>query len=261
MTDRSFRHRVLSNEPLIGTFVNAGSAIATEILTRVGFDWLLLDLEHGSGNEAGLVNQLHAMNGSTVAPIVRIESASRVRATRALDQGAIGVMVPRCESAAEVCEAIRHLRFPPQGVRGVATMTRAGQFGAVPVAEIGRQNETVVGVIQIETQGAMAELDAIAGIDGVDVLFLGPSDLSYALGVPGQLDHPTFLGAVRAISAAARSQGKAAGVLLPNMKLVPSFVEAGYTFVAVGSDSAILLQGGRTLVEGFRAAVGVSSAG
>src|SRR6266536_6222387 len=147
----SFRERVLAREVLLGTLLQLASPLATEIAAQAGFDWLLVDLEHGSGSEATLLPDLQAMSGSPVAAMVRVESSERLRIGRALDAGAHGIMVPRITSAEQAEQVVRFLRYPPGGVRGVALGTRGASFGRVPVGEISRLNDEVLGIVQIET--------------------------------------------------------------------------------------------------------------
>ncbi len=228
--------------------------MATEIAAEAGFDWLLVDLEHGAGSEATLVAQLQAIeNGPT--PVVRVESGARLRIGRALDAGAKGIMVPRVGTPAEAEEVARYLRHPPQGVRGVALGTRAAGFGRVALPDVSALNDEIVGIIQIETREAVECVDAIAAVDGVDVLFIGPADLSLALGIPGQLDHPDFRGAVDRVMAAGARHGKAIGTLLPNAQAVEQALKRGMTFIGIASEATVLATGIRTLARDARAAV------
>lgn len=243
----SLRARVRSDEPTVGTFVNLGSVLAAETCALAGFDWLLVDLEHGAGGEGALVGQVLAADIHQVPVVVRVESPERIRPGRVLDLGAAGVMFPRLESADEVAAAIRHLRYPPEGDRGVATYNRACGFGMRPEA-LQTANDTVLGIVQIETAGALAEVAAIAGIPGVDVLFVGPVDLSYALGVPWMFDAPEFRSALAAVVRAAQSAGISPGILAPDPERALECVEAGFTFIAIASDSALLAAGARAAV-------------
>jgi 2-keto-3-deoxy-L-rhamnonate aldolase RhmA len=235
----SLRARVRSDEPTVGTFVNLGSVLAAETCAIAGFDWLVVDLEHGGGGEEALLGQVLAAGVHRVPVVVRVESSDRIRAGRVLDLGAAGVMFPRLEGASEVAEAVRHLRYPPDGDRGVATYNRACGFGMRPDA-LGTANDTVVGIVQIETAGALAEVGAIAEIQGVDVLFVGPVDLSHALGVPFMFDAPEFRSALAAVVQAAHSAQISAGILAPDRERALECVEAGFTFVGIGSDSSLL---------------------
>ena len=240
----SFRARVRSDEPTLGTFVNLGSVLAAETCALAGFDWLLVDLEHGGGGEDALVGQILAAGIHQVPVIVRVESAERIRSGRVLDLGAAGVMFPRLDSADEVATAVRHLRYPPEGDRGVATYNRACAFGMRPDS-VDTANDKVVGIVQIESLGALAEVEAIADIPGVDVLFVGPADLSHALGVPGMFAAPEFSAALAAVVCAAQSAGISAGILAPDRDRALECVEAGFTFLAIASDSALLAAAAR----------------
>jgi 2-keto-3-deoxy-L-rhamnonate aldolase RhmA len=251
----TFRERVLAGEVLVGTFLQLASPLATDITAQAGFDWLLVDLEHGSGSEATLLGDLLAMAANGVQSFVRVESPERLRIGRALDAGATGIMVPRIVSTQQAQDVARYLRYPPQGVRGVALGTRGARFGQVPVTEIARLNENVVGVLQIETTESLACVDEIAQVDGVDVLFIGPADLSVALGIPGQLDHPRFSDAFERIKSAADRNHKVIGTLLRNAQEVSSAVEQGMTFLGISSEASVLANAIRVMARDARAAI------
>jgi 2-dehydro-3-deoxyglucarate aldolase/4-hydroxy-2-oxoheptanedioate aldolase len=235
----TWRERVRGGADLRGTFLNLGSALAAEVLALSGFDWLLVDLEHGSRSEEALIGQLLAGAAHDVPVFVRVESAERIRVGHVLDLGACGVMFPRLDTPEEVRAAVSHLWYPPHGDRGVAVYNRARSFGADARDSAGVNND-LIGVIQVESAAAAANVASIAAIPGVDVLFVGPSDLSASLGVPGQLDAPVFLDALDAVVAAARSANIAAGILTGDLDGVTALNERGFSFVAVASDSALL---------------------
>jgi 4-hydroxy-2-oxoheptanedioate aldolase len=253
---RAFRHRVLAGEALVGTFINLGSSVSTEICALAGFDWLLIDLEHGSGTQGDLLSQLQSVARTGTMPVVRVELSARTPVARALDPGAVGIMFPRVESAAEAADAVSYLRYPPDGVRGVAVQNRTGRFGQVGIAELAREDDDLVGVIQVETLGALADIDAIAAVPGVDVLFVGPGDLSYALACPGRLDDPRYTDALAAVLRAAAARGVAAGILVPTTAEASRALELGFRFIAVGSDGAFVMNTARAIVSDFRTAAG-----
>ena len=238
---------------MVGTFLNTGSALATEISSFAGFDWVVLDLEHGSGTEADLLSQLHTLTQTATASIVRVESSARLRIGRALDLGASGVMVPRVETIEQAREVVSFLRYPPVGTRGVALMTRGNVFGSVAHDELAEINERVTGVFQIESTRAVDNVSGIAALDGVDVLFVGPSDLSHSLGIPGDFDHPDFEAAISRVAHAGSESGKALGVLVPRLDQVPRFFDLGYRFIGVGSDSSMLIGAMVSTVKSVRA--------
>src|SRR5439155_14633316 len=209
------RARVAAGEATLGTFVGTASAVTAEVCAAAGVDWLLLDLEHGSGGEELVGAVVLAAAAYGVPTVVRVESAARIRVGRVLDLGAAGVMLPRLNSAAEVREALRHLRYPPDGDRGVATYNRACRFGLDPGA-LDRANQEVLAVVQIESARAVEQVEQIAALDGVDVLFVGPRDLSHDLGVPGDLRAPRYLAALERVRAAAHRFGRGCGLLVPD---------------------------------------------
>jgi 2-dehydro-3-deoxyglucarate aldolase/4-hydroxy-2-oxoheptanedioate aldolase len=228
-----------AGEATLGTFVGAASGILAEVCAAAGLDWLLLDLEHGSGGEEQLRSVVPAAGAYGVPTVVRVESAARIRLGRVLDLGAAGVMLPRLNSVDEVREALRHLRYPPRGDRGVATYNRAARFGLDPAA-LERADDEVLAVVQIESARAVEHVDAIAALDGVDVLFVGPRDLSHDLGVPGDLQAPSYLEALARVHAAAKRHRKACGLLVTNGAAAAERRAEGWTFITVGSDSALL---------------------
>lgn len=235
----TLRERVLRREVVVGTFLNLGSALAAEACALAGFDWLLFDLEHGFGGEGALLGQLLAAEAHGVPGLVRAESDERIRAGRILDLGAAGVMIPRLDTAAEVGEAIRHLRYPPAGDRGVATYNRSCGFGRRPEA-LQTSDDRVLGIVQIESRSALEEVAGIAEIPGVDVLFVGPRDLSHALGVPGQYGDPAFRSGLAKVAEVASRAGIAAGLLAGSAEAAKSYISDGFSFVGVASDSTML---------------------
>ena len=235
----TLRERARSGAPLTGTFLNLGSPLVAEVCALSGFDWLLVDLEHGAGGEEALVGQLLAGAAHGVPVLVRTETDERIRVGHALDLGASGIMFPRLASSDDAARALAHLWYPPRGDRGIAGYNRARRFGG-DVRDSSIVNDAILGVVQIETLGALADVEAIASTPGVDVLFVGPSDLSAALGVPGQMDAPVLLDALERVATAARAAGVAAGILVAEPSRLPWFLERGYSFNALASDSALL---------------------
>src|ERR1017187_2154036 len=235
----TFLERVRAGSPTRGTFLNLGSTLAAEVCALSGFDWLLVDLEHGAGGEEALVGQILAGAAHNVPVLVRPESAERIRAGHVLDLGACGVMFPRLDTPQEVEAAVCHLAYPPSGDRGIAGYNRARHFGA-DTRDSEQVNASILSVVQIETLPALNNVEQIAGIAGVDVLFVGPSDLSAALGIPGQFDAAHFQEALSRVVRACKNASIAAGILTGDAQRVDQLVEQGFSFVAVGSDSSLL---------------------
>jgi 4-hydroxy-2-oxoheptanedioate aldolase len=237
---RPLRSRILAGETLFGTFLNLGSVQAAEVCARAGLDWVLVDLEHGAGTEADLLPQLTAIASAGVPALVRVEEGTRLRIGRALDLGADGVMVPQVSSAAAAGHIASWLRFPPGGKRGVALFTRGLGYASGGHDSVDTRNDQIVGIVQVESRDAVDSAAAMAAIDGIDVLFVGPADLSHALGIRGQLDHPAFDAAIRTVAGAARDHGKAAGIMLWKPEEAGRYAALGYTVFSLSTDGALL---------------------
>jgi 2-keto-3-deoxy-L-rhamnonate aldolase RhmA len=240
--------RLSAGETLYGTFAVLGSPVATELIARAGFDWLIIDLEHGVGTESELLASLHAMGATHTAALVRPQSAERLRIGRALDLGAHGIMVPRIDRPEQAREAVSYLRYPPDGTRGLALATRGAGLGEIGHAAVRSINPHILGIIQIESPDAVASAAEIAAIDGVDVLFVGPADLSHSLGVPGRFDDPGYLDALGRVARAAEDAGKAAGILLRDASVLARHRDLVFRFMGLGSDSAFIADGARAVL-------------
>lgn len=245
--------RLNQGETLLGCFLNLGCSLTAEIVGMAGFDWVLVDLEHGAGGETDLLHQLQALEHTSAAAIVRVESLERQRIHRVLDLGAEGVMIPRIDTPAQAAQAVSGLRYPPAGVRGVAAMNRACAFGAEAHTYMATANSRLLGVMQIETEEALLHVDAIAKTDGVDVLFVGPNDLTHSMGIPGDVSHTRFQQALESVSKAARQAGKAAGTLLLAREDTRRYIDLGYRFLCCSSDAGLLNSAAGELVKSLRA--------
>ncbi len=231
-----------------GCWLNLGSSVTAEIVGLAGFDWVLIDIEHGAGGEKDVLFQLQALEHTPSAPIVRVESSDRQRIHRVLDLGAEGIMCPRINDANEAKEVVSGLHYPPEGSRGVAKMVRATGFGQNFSAYREEAKDNIVGIVQIETIEVLDHLDDIAALEGVDVLFIGPADLSMAMGIFGQFDHPLFKEAISSTVNAAKKAGKATGILLFNPDDYTTYHEMGIRMIACGADATFVADGARTMV-------------
>ncbi len=239
------RERVLNGERMFGTWCNLGSHITAEIAGLSGVDWVLLDLEHGSGDYDALVHQLQAIEGTPAVPIVRIAWNDPYRFKRVLDLGASGVMVPWVNNPQEAKMAAEAMRYPPQGIRGVAMTVRATKYGAEFGDYVAKANDNLLTIAQIEQVTAVKNAEAIAAVEGVDVLFVGPMDLTTSMGIQAQYDHPDFHAALAAVVDACRKHGKAAGYLLSSQDQMEERLDAGFTFIAHGADGGMVAAGMR----------------
>jgi 4-hydroxy-2-oxoheptanedioate aldolase len=232
----------LQTELLAGTFLNLGSANSVEIAADLGFDWLLIDLEHGNASLADLRGMLMACRGSTAAPIVRIRSVDGDTVKFVMDSGAAGIMFPFVSSAEEARRAVQFMKYPPQGTRGVAGIIRATHYGREWNQYFSEANEKGLVIVQIETAQAVEAADSIAAVDGVDVLFVGPLDLSVNLGFPGDFSPPHFVAALEKVIAACHKHGKVAGIL-SRPQFVAQHKSLGFRFFALGSDTGSVIAG------------------
>jgi 4-hydroxy-2-oxoheptanedioate aldolase len=237
------RRRILAGETLFGAWANLASPGSAELLGRAGLDWVVVDLEHGYATETELLAHLAAIEVSGAVALVRPPSGERLRIGRALDLGAAGIVVPRLDTAEQVREAVTFLRYPPTGQRGFALLARGGRLGTVNHAGVAALNDDIVGIVQIESPSAVDEAEEIAAADGVDVLFVGPADLSHSLGVPGEFGDRRYQDALERVVAACRANGKAPGILLYDHASFRPHLDMGFTFVGIGADISFVNDG------------------
>jgi 2-dehydro-3-deoxyglucarate aldolase len=223
---------------LIGCWCSLASPITTEILGLAGFDWLLLDGEHSPNDVLSMIPQLMALKDSPSAPVVRPQWNDTVVIKRLLDAGFYNFLIPFVESAEDARRAVAATRYPPEGVRGVSVAQRSNRYGAVKdYMQVINDNITVL--VQIENRAGIEAIDAICGVPGVDGIFVGPADLSAALGHLGDPSHPEVQEAMRHIFERARHHGKPSGILAPVESDARHYLDMGVTFVAVGSDQGL----------------------
>lgn len=244
---KNLKQRLLNGETLNGCWLNLGSAVTAEIVGLSGFDWVLIDLEHGAGSEGNTLSQIQAIEHTSTGVIVRAESTEPQRIHRVLDMGAEGVMCPKVRNAEEALKVVKGLHYPPFGNRGVAKMVRATQFGLNFNDYYAKSREQILGIVQIETTEVLNHLDEVAAIDGVDVLFIGPADLSMELGIFGQFEHPLFVEVLTNIVGAAKRAGKAAGILFFNPDDYQRYHNLGIRFLACGADATFVAEGARNM--------------
>jgi len=247
----SFRQRLLAGEQLIGCWCSLANPISTEVLGVAGFDWLLLDGEHSPNEVSSFVPQLMALKDSVSAPVVRPSFNSQVEIKRLLDAGFYNFLVPFVESAEEAARAVASTRYPPQGVRGVSVSQRSNRYGSVPGYFQGI-NEQISVIVQIESRAGVAAVTEIAAVDGVDCVFIGPSDLAAGYGQLGNPLHPEVQAAMAEIFKACRAAGKAVGILAPVEADARRYLEMGATFVAVGSDLGVFRGATQALRDKFK---------
>ena len=245
------RADLLAGKRLIGCWCSLANPITTEVLGVAGFDWLLLDGEHSPNDVISFIPQLMALKDSPSAPVVRPSQNDTVEIKRLLDAGFYNFLVPFVESADDARRAVAATRYPPQGVRGVSVSQRSNRYGTVPGYFTGI-NEQVCVIVQIESRAGLAAAAEIAAVDGIDCLFVGPSDLAAGLGHLGNANHPDVQAAIATIFDAARQHGKPIGILAPVEADARRYLEQGATFVAVGSDLGIFRSAPQALHDKYR---------
>ena len=252
MPRNAFKHAIAAGQLQIGLWSSLCSNIGAEIISDSGFDWILLDSEHSPNEIPGLLSQLQAVQRGTATPIIRPAWNDAVLAKRCLDIGAQTLLFPYVQNAEEARRAVASTRYPPQGIRGVAVATRAGRYGRVP-GYLTKANDEVCVLVQVETRVALNELEAIAKVEGVDGVFIGPSDLAASLGHLGNPQAAEVQQAIRDAVSRLKALGKPAGILTANEEEARRYIEWGFLFVAVGADIGLLARNADALAKKFKA--------
>ena len=246
-----FKAALRAGQPQVGLWSSLSSAAATEILADSGFDWILIDTEHAPNETPMVADQLRAASLGTASPVVRPAWNDPVILKRLLDVGVQTLLVPYVQSPEEAARAVAATRYPPRGMRGVASVHRANRYGRVP-DYFARADDEMCVLVQLETRTAVDALEAIAAVDGVDGVFVGPSDLAASLGHLGNNAHPEVRSTIERACGRARAVGKPIGILAPLEADARAYLDMGFAFVAVGSDAVVLRKGCDALVKMFK---------
>ena len=240
-----------SNRPLIGMWVSSGSPLVAEICAGSGLDWLLIDGEHGPNGLESILSQLQSVAGYPITPLVRVPSGDTVLIKQFLDLGVQNMLVPMINTADEAQDVVSAVRYPPRGVRGVGSaLARAARWNRVD-DYLGLADEYVSLFVQIETTDAVANAAEIAAVDGVDGVFVGPSDLAASMGLLGQQEHPDVVAAVEDTIRTIAARGRPVGVNAFNPQMAERYLAAGATFALVGADVALLARGSEALASAY----------
>jgi len=251
LPQNSFKRALKAGKPQIGLWSTLSSSYTVEAIAGAGFDWILLDTEHSPTDLENLLTQLQAAAPYSSHPVVRVPWNDMVTVKRVLDIGAQSLLVPYVQNVEEARHAVAHTRYPPSGVRGVAGTTRATRFGRVK-DYARRAHEEICVLLQVETESALKNIEAICAIDGVDGVFIGPADLHASLGYAGETANPKVKPLIDDAIRRIRKAGKAPGILTPNEADARHWLECGALFVAVGSDAGILARGADALAAKFK---------
>jgi len=247
----AFKQALSRFDRQVGLWCSMASPISAEILAGAGFDWIVIDGEHAPNDITTLLPQLQAMRGGTAEPVFRVPWNEPVIIKRALDVGARSLLIPFVQNADEARKAVAATRYPPLGIRGVAVAPRANDYGRIQGYHRNAHLDTCV-LLQLETKIALKEIEAVAAVEGVDGIFIGPSDLAAAFGHLGNPKDPEVQAAIADAAARIRAKGKSAGFLTGNPDDAEALFEAGYNFIAVGSDVGILARNAEALAARFR---------
>ncbi len=239
------RSRLAANrEPCFGTWISSSSPVALDALKGLGFEWFVIDTEHAPVNPETLAAMVSLLAGAGPTPLVRVGDVDQYLIKQALDAGAPGVLVPLVSSATQAKAAVSFAKYPPLGVRGAAAAA-ASRYGTELASYLRSANqETLVGV-QIETRPALEELDAIAAVDGVDLLCVGPQDLTLNLGLLDDRKNPKVREAMRSVVVACERHGKVPGTLVIDPEEKRTAIDLGFRFISLASDVRFLLDGAR----------------
>ena len=236
-----FKHAIEANQLQIGLWAQLAS----------GYDWVVIDAEHAPNDLTTVNSQLQAMQGGTAHPVVRVPWNDMVAIKRTLDIGAQSLLIPYIDTAEQARNAVAYTRYPPHGMRGYSAAPRASLYGRVKNYPDVCDNELCV-IVQIETRVGLENIEEIAAVEGVTGLFIGPGDLSAALGHIGNPKHPDVVAVIEDAIRRIRACGKPAGILTADVEMAQRFIACGCVFAAVGSDLGILARGSEQLLAKFK---------
>jgi 2-dehydro-3-deoxyglucarate aldolase len=246
-----FRRDLQAGKRLIGCWSQLVSSITAEVLGLAGFDWLLFDGEHAPNDISTFIPQLMALKGSLSTPVVRPPANDPIIIKRLLDIGFYNFIIPLVDSADDARRAVAATRYPPVGIRGVAVSHRSNMFGTFPDYHA-TINDHISVTVQIETVNAVRDIDRICAVEGVDAIFVGPSDLSAALSHLGNPNHIEVQETIKHLFARARALGTPIGILAPVEADARRYIDMGATLVAVGSDLGLFRSATQALCDKFR---------
>jgi 4-hydroxy-2-oxoheptanedioate aldolase len=253
MPGNKFKPGIAKGELQVGLWCSLCSPVAVEVVSHSGYDWLLLDTEHSPNDLQEIVAQLHAAQAGNASCIVRPAWNDMVLIKRYLDIGAQTLLLPFVQTPEEAKRAVEWTRYPPKGVRGITGSGRASRYGRVKDYLKNASDEICV-LVQVETREALKQIEAIASVDGVDGIFIGPNDLAASFGHIGNWGHAEVQDAIQDAAVRIKKAGKAAGVLTPNEEEAKKFISWGYTFVAIGADIGLLAKHADALAKRFKSA-------
>jgi 2-dehydro-3-deoxyglucarate aldolase/4-hydroxy-2-oxoheptanedioate aldolase len=247
-----FKRAIASGKTPIGCWLASGAPSTAEALGSAGYDFLVVDTEHTPIDTAQMTDILRTIAGTPAQAIVRPPWNDMVMVKRVLDAGAQSLLLPFVQNAEEAKRAVAHTRYPPDGVRGVAGTHRGSRYGTIP-NYFKRAHEEICVIVQIETLAAFAQLEAIASVPGVDSIFIGPSDLSASMGLLGDIGNASVQEKLSAAAQTCKRLGKPCGIIGFNPEMAKKFLGYGYSWIAVGSDLALMVSRAQEYLAAMRA--------
>ncbi len=257
------KQRLRNGELVLGTILSeVRNPNIAYMLAQCGFEFFIIDNEHGAYSSETVSNMIAAARGAGLAAIVRIPEIRRESILKPLDSGATGLLVPQVHTVEQAQEVIHHSKYPPAGNRGVALRRAANRYARVNAAEyLQRANEDTFIAVQAESEQAIENVDAIAAVQGVDCVFVGPFDLSVSLGIPGQVNHPREVEAIDKVLAACQRQQKASGILLFEPDRLSEWIRKGVRFATYSSDISLLADAAAQAVTAIKSLIPAGKAG
>jgi 2-keto-3-deoxy-L-rhamnonate aldolase RhmA len=254
----SLKQRLRRGELVVGTIISElRNPNVAYMLAQCGFDFFIVDGEHGAYSWETISDMIAAARGAGIEVIVRIPEIRRETILKPLDSGATGLLVPQVNTPQEAKSVVEHAKYPPQGKRGAALRRAHNRYARVDAASYLEQaNQETFIAVQAESREAIANLDAIAAVEGIDCLFAGPFDLSVSLGFPGQVNHPEEVAAIDRMLSACRQSSKYGGILLFDKATLTSWIAKGMRFVVYGSDISLLADAAVKTVEELKGSTG-----
>jgi 4-hydroxy-2-oxoheptanedioate aldolase len=250
-TNNRFKNRILSGPVALGTWLMSTSENTAEALSYTGFDFLVVDMEHVPIEISDLPRLLRAVECGQANAVVRLAWNDRVLVKRALDAGAKTIMLPFIETVEDAEAAVSYTRYPLAGTRGVAGVHRGSRFGYVP-DYLKVADQEICTIVQLETPAALARLEDIGAVAGVDALFIGPNDLAAAMGHIGNIGHAEVQALIADAARRAKLVGKPIGILGPNLEMLRGLIELGFDFAAVSSDLVMMMHRARECLGALR---------
>jgi 2-keto-3-deoxy-L-rhamnonate aldolase RhmA len=246
--ENAMKRKLGRGEKVMGAWISSGSPNSLDLLRNFSFDWFLFDMEHSAITIETVAHMVQVLNGSSAAPLVRVGQIDQGAFKIVLDAGAQGIIVPLVNTVEEAERAVKFCKYPPLGVRGVAA-TKASEYGLSLGKYIRSANDETTVIAQIETPLAVDNIAKIVAVDGVDIAFVGPSDLTMTLGLLDDRTNPKVVEAMAKVVKACDDAGKVAGVMATTLDEAKLAVERGFRFIALGSDMKYITLGARSFLE------------